>query len=188
MSVSKRIKEYRKEHQVVLPIKGNKLDMVLASPINELSLSYIKILKQYTKKGIDKNGIEWTDEVTVYNVQMTPVNSKNGDNGDISSKTTLATLPPINAEIQACVGKNSLNTYVRYYGRCYADLLVTAQMTMSLLYMPPTGGNWIIQATQPTYTATGTAVATPIYVYRWPDWGYWMSRNTFSVLAPGYDN
>ena len=27
MSVSKRIKEYQEEHQVVLPIKGNKLDM-----------------------------------------------------------------------------------------------------------------------------------------------------------------
>jgi len=62
-------------------------------------------------------------------------------------------------------------------------------MTEALLYWPPVGGSgWIVETTRPTYTATGTALATPIYYEVLPDYGYWKSRNTFFVSAPGYES
>ncbi len=150
----------------------------------------LKLVKTYTTKEKDKDGIEWTD--TVYRYQVTRINNETNtqnknDGAQSSNANVTAELPPIDARIESVVGTDSNRTYIRYYGRCYSEYPVTANMSMALLsWVGDVINKWIVEDSQPTYTNTGTALATPIYVYRYPTLGMWMSRNQFTLSAPDY--
>ncbi len=147
----------------------------------EIDLKNAKVLsvRTFTQKEVDKDGVEWTDTCTEYNVSV-PV--KKDVNQDKASVPTLSEIPDIKASVQSWVGTDANRTYVRYYGRIYTDFEVSSQMDMALLWW--TGTYYLVEAAQPTYYATGTAVATPIYVFREPTTGYWKSRNAFLCTAP----
>lgn len=147
----------------------------------EIDLKNAKVLsvRTFTQKEVDKDGVEWTDTCTEYKVSV-PV--KKDVRQDKNSASALSTLPDIEASVQSWVGTNADRTYVRYYGRCYTTMEVSSEMNMALLWW--TGSTYLVEAYQPTYYATGTAVATPIYVFVHPSTGYWKSRNTYLCTAP----
>lgn len=147
----------------------------------EIDLKNAKVLsvRTFTQKEVDKDGIEWTDTCTEYTVSV-PV--KKNVSQDKDSVSTLSELPDIKASVQSWVGTDANRTYVRYYGRIYTDFEVSSQMDMALLWWA--GTYYLVEAAQPTYYATGTAVATPIYIFRDPTTGYWKSRNAFLCTAP----
>lgn len=146
-------------------------------PVLEIDNKNIKIdlIKTYIIKQRDEEGREWTDRVARYKVTILQ------DDNSVQNK---ATTLPLDAYVESVIGTDAFYNYIRYYGTCYSNIPVTINMTEALLWW--SGSGWLTEQQQPTYTGSGTAIATPIYLFRWPTLGIWRSRNVFYLMSPGY--